>query len=85
MALQSGTPLLDAKLSWKAYGTLSAARDNVIVYSTSYSAQHIDQHIDQEWSDRPGRQYGGPFWGCIGSVLCISLSWPAEPRAVAPS
>jgi homoserine O-acetyltransferase len=45
LVLQSGTHLLDAKLSWKTYGTLSAARDNVIVYPTSYSAQHMDQ----EW------------------------------------
>src|SRR5215472_1758174 len=30
------------RLSWKTHGTLSAARDNVIVYPTSYSAQHPD-------------------------------------------
>jgi homoserine O-acetyltransferase len=42
VALQSGTVLRDAKLSWKAHGTLSAARDNVIIYPTSYGAQHPD-------------------------------------------
>src|SRR6201996_4975066 len=40
ITLQSGARLTDAKLSWKAHGTLSPARDNVIVYPTSYSAQH---------------------------------------------
>ena len=28
--------------SWKSFGALSPARDNVIVYPTSYSAQHTD-------------------------------------------
>jgi homoserine O-acetyltransferase len=40
LPLQSGEVLPAARLSWKAHGTLSAARDNVIVYPTSYSAQH---------------------------------------------
>lgn len=40
LPLQSGEVLVDAKLSWMAHGTLSAARDNVIVYPTSYGAQH---------------------------------------------
>ena len=42
MTLQSGAVLRDARLSWKAHGTLSAARDNVIIYPTSYSARHPD-------------------------------------------
>lgn len=32
LTLQSGEVLPDATLSWKSYGTLSPARDNVIVY-----------------------------------------------------
>jgi homoserine O-acetyltransferase/O-succinyltransferase len=40
LLLQSGEWLPGAKLSWKTHGTLSPARDNVIVYPTSYSAQH---------------------------------------------
>jgi homoserine O-acetyltransferase/O-succinyltransferase len=40
LELSSGGVLRDAQLSWKAHGTLSPARDNVIVYPTSYSAQH---------------------------------------------
>ena len=39
-ALVSGGVLRGATLSWKSHGTLSPARDNVVVYPTSYSAQH---------------------------------------------
>lgn len=42
VTLQSGAVLPDARLSWKTHGTLSPGRDNVIVYPTSYSAQHPD-------------------------------------------
>src|SRR6202167_162459 len=42
LSLQSGATLPDARLSWKAHGTLSASRDNVILYPTSYGAQHPD-------------------------------------------
>jgi homoserine O-acetyltransferase len=41
-ALQSGAVLRDARLSWKAYGTLAADRGNVVVYPTSFSAHHSD-------------------------------------------
>src|ERR1700748_3157285 len=42
LALQSGAVLRSARLSWKAHGTLAPQRDNVIVYPTSYGAQHPD-------------------------------------------
>ena len=42
MPLLSGEMLRDAKLSFKAHGTLSPARNNVILYPTSYSAQHTE-------------------------------------------
>src|SRR5277367_6506312 len=45
LSLQSGAALPGAELSWKTYGTLAPARDNVIVYPTSYSAHHTD--LDQ--------------------------------------
>ena len=50
LALQSGEALRDARIAWKTYGTLSPARDNVIVYPTSYTATHDDQ----EWLIQPG-------------------------------
>src|SRR5712671_2223433 len=40
--LQSGETLRNSELSWKTHGTLAPARDNVIVYPTSYSAHHTD-------------------------------------------
>jgi homoserine O-acetyltransferase len=42
LALQSGAVLPDAVLSWKTHGTLAPGRDNVVLYPTSYSAQHPD-------------------------------------------
>ncbi len=40
--LQSGMTLPNAKIVYATYGTLNAARDNVVVYPTSYCAQHMD-------------------------------------------
>ena len=42
LALQKGGTLKAAKIVYKTFGTLNAARDNVIVYPTSYSAHHTD-------------------------------------------
>ena len=42
LTLRSGAKLQDAILSWKTHGTLSAAKDNVIIYPTSYGARHPD-------------------------------------------
>jgi homoserine O-acetyltransferase len=42
LILPSGAVLTDSLLSWKAHGTLSEAKDNVIVYPTSYGARHPD-------------------------------------------
>lgn len=38
--LQSGAVINNAQLKWKSYGTLSPARDNVVLYPTSFAAQH---------------------------------------------
>ncbi len=40
--LQRGGTLKNARIVYKTFGMLSPARDNVIVYPTSYSAQHTD-------------------------------------------
>jgi homoserine O-acetyltransferase len=42
LTLESGEVLRNARLSWKSFGTLSPRRDNVIVYPTSFAAQHPD-------------------------------------------
>ena len=40
VVLQSGLTYRNAKLAYKTHGTLDAAKSNVIVYPTSYGAQH---------------------------------------------
>jgi homoserine O-acetyltransferase/O-succinyltransferase len=42
LPLLSGAVLPGAQLSWKSHGTLSPGRDNMVVYPTSYGAQHPD-------------------------------------------
>ena len=49
--LQSGAVLPEARLIYKTYGTLNADRSNVILYPTSYGAQHTDT----EWLIGPDR------------------------------
>jgi homoserine O-acetyltransferase len=42
LALQCGETLPEAKLAYKSYGQLAPDRSNVILYPTSYGAQHFD-------------------------------------------
>src|SRR5437773_611416 len=42
VVLQSGLTLRQAKLAYKTYGTLSAARDNVVLVPTFYASHHTD-------------------------------------------
>ena len=58
VTLQSGARIRSAKLSWKAHGTLSPARDNVVVYPTSYGAQHPDL----EWLIGPDKILDPTRW-----------------------
>ncbi|MGJ5208115.1 alpha/beta fold hydrolase [Bradyrhizobium sp. HKCCYLR20261] len=48
--LQSGVTFPSLRLAYKTYGTLNAAKDNVILYPTSFGAQHTDI----EWLIGPG-------------------------------
>ena len=41
-AAEKGGIIRDAKIVWQTHGTLNAARDNVILYPCSYTAQHPD-------------------------------------------
>jgi len=47
--VQSGEIIRDARLVWKAHGTLAPERDNVVLYPCSYGARHEDL----EWLIRP--------------------------------
>ncbi len=42
VVLQSGRTFRNMKLAYRTFGTLNADKSNVIVYPTSYSAQHYD-------------------------------------------
>lgn len=41
-AVERGGVIKDAQIGWERHGTLNAARDNLIVFPSSYSAQHAD-------------------------------------------
>ena len=47
--LRNGRVLRDARLVYRVYGTLAPDRSNVVLYPTSYGAQHTDI----EWLVRP--------------------------------
>ncbi|MET4559833.1 homoserine O-acetyltransferase [Lysinibacillus parviboronicapiens] len=51
VALQSGDTLLNAILAYKTYGTLNAAKNNVVVYPTWFAGLHTDN----EWLIGPGK------------------------------
>jgi homoserine O-acetyltransferase len=40
LPVQHGGAIRDARIVWRTHGTLNAARDNVILYPCSYTAQH---------------------------------------------
>ena len=48
---QSGLTYRGTRMAYKTFGTLSPKKDNVIVYPTSYGAQHPDL----EWQIAPGK------------------------------
>ena len=58
LTMLSGGVMRDARLSWKTHGTLSAARDNVVVYPTSYAARHAEL----EWLIGPDRILNPTRW-----------------------
>ncbi len=45
VVLQSGITLRQAKIAYETYGTLNAARDNVVVMPTFYGGHHTDTEV----------------------------------------
>ncbi len=86
LALQSGATLPGAVLSWKTHGTLAPGRDNVVVYPTSYGAQHPDL----EWLIGPDGVLDPTRWFIVmpdmfGNGLSSSPSnTPTWPGLVTP-
>jgi homoserine O-acetyltransferase len=71
VALQSGITLRGVKIVYKTYGTLAPDKSNVVVYPTSYSAQHADI----EWLIGPDRVLDPTRWFIvIPNMLTNGLS-----------
>ena len=74
--LQSGLTYRSARLAYKTYGTLDAAKSNVILYPTSYGAQHYDLEWAIPWpSPRPNQ---------IFIVISISSAMACPRRRATP-
>ena len=58
LALQRGITLPLAEIAYKTYGQLADDKSNVILYPTSYGAQHYDT----EWLIGPGRVLDPKDW-----------------------
>ena len=81
LRLQSGAVLPGATLSWKTHGTLAPARDNVVLYPTSYSARHPDLEwlIGPEGVLDPGRWFvviPDMFGNGLSSSPSNTPGWP---------
>ncbi|MFF7709641.1 alpha/beta fold hydrolase [Pseudomonas sp. NPDC007930] len=80
VVLQSGLTFRDLKLAYKTYGRLNPQRDNVIVYPTSYGAQHSDlEHRIQPGGALDPERYFIVIPNLFGNGLSSSPSntpWP---------
>ena len=69
--LECGLTLRRARLAYKTFGRLDAEGGNVILYPTSYGAQHYDT----EWLVRPGHALDPErYFIIIPNMLCNGLS-----------
>jgi homoserine O-acetyltransferase/O-succinyltransferase len=71
VALRSGSVFPSLRLAYQTYGELSPRKDNVIVYPTSFGAQHYDT----EWLVQPGGALDSDrFFIIIPNLLSNGLS-----------
>ena len=63
LAVQKGGIIRGAQIGWERHGALNAARDNLILYPSSYGAQHADM----AWLIGPDRILDPTKW-CIVAV-----------------
>lgn len=78
--LACGIVLPEAQLAYKTYGTLSPAKDNLVLYPTSYAAHHSDV----DWLIGPGRVLDPTRWFIVipnqlGNGLSTSPSTLGDP------
>jgi len=80
VVLQSGRTFRNMRLAYKTFGTLNADKSNVILYPTSYSAQHHDtQHMVSEGGALDPSKYFIVIPNLFGNGLSSSPSntpWP---------
>jgi homoserine O-acetyltransferase/O-succinyltransferase len=88
VALQCGLTLPQAKLAYKTYGELNAARDNVIVMPTFYGGQHAENEMAlAAWRSLDPKKYFIVVPNMFANGLSSSPSNTAPPfdRAVFPN
>lgn len=79
--LQSGVVFPSMQLAYQTYGTLNARKDNVIVYPTSFSAQHYDT----EWLiQRGGALNPDRYFIIIPNLIGNGLSSSPSNSAITP-
>jgi len=81
LPLHRGGVLPDARIIWRAHGTLSPARDNVVLYPTSYGARHpdIEWLIGPDGVLDPARWFiiiPNMFGGGLSTSPSNSDAWP---------
>ena len=76
--LQSGLTLRPAKLTYKTYGELNAARDNVIMMPTFYGGQHAENEaMITVWRTLTRRSTSSSCPICLGTGLILAQQHPA--------
>src|SRR5437763_9293730 len=80
VVLQSGLTYRGARLAYKTFGTLAADKSNVIVYPTSYGAQHPDL----EWQIAPGKPLD-PTKYFIVIINKLGKGLSSSPRSTPPT
>ena len=81
LALHKGGTLPGARITWKSYGTLNAARDNLVLYPTSYGARHpeLEWLIGPQGILDPGRWFiviPNMFGNGLSSSPSNTAPWP---------
>jgi len=88
VALQCGLTLPNAKLAYKTYGTLNAARDNVVVMPTFVGGQHVENETQiAGWPTLDSKKYFIIVPNMFGNGFSSSPSNTPPPfdRAVFPN
>ena len=82
-ALQSSVTLPNARLAYKTYGALAADKANVVLYPTSYGAQHLDtQWLIASDSVLDPARYFVVIVNMFGNGLSTSPSNVAKPPGI---